>query len=97
MGNIRRTPHEVLRRDSHIADSFCGNTPCLFPRFFHGIVHLRTGLKGWAVLYPRFKTTPYVDPSELVILFFVTVVPYTVATIIPAWRTALVDPDSVMR
>ena len=54
-------------------------------------------LKGWAVLYPRFKTTPYVDPFELVILFFLTVVPYTVATIIPAWRTALVDPDSVMR
>ena len=54
-------------------------------------------LKGWAVLYPRFKTTPYVDPFELLILFFLTVVPYTVATIIPAWRTAIVDPDSVMR
>lgn len=54
-------------------------------------------LKGWAVLYPRFRTTPSVDPFELLILFSLTVVPYTVATIIPAWRTALVDPDSVMR
>ena len=54
-------------------------------------------LKGWAVLYPRLKTTPYVDPFELLILFFLTVVPYTAATIIPAWRTAKVDPDSVMR
>ncbi len=54
-------------------------------------------LKGWAVLYPRFETTPYVDPFELVALCSLTVVPYTIATIIPAWRTALVDPDSVMR
>jgi ABC-type lipoprotein release transport system permease subunit len=25
------------------------------------------------------------------------VVPYTVATIVPAWRAATVDPDAVMR
>ena len=54
-------------------------------------------LKGWAVLYPRFKPIPFIDASQLVALFFLTVVPYTVATIIPSWRAATVDPDSVMR
>jgi ABC-type lipoprotein release transport system permease subunit len=29
--------------------------------------------------------------------FFLTVVPYTVATIVPSWRAATVDPDAVMR
>ena len=54
-------------------------------------------LKGWAVLYPEFKLVPFVDASQVVALFFLSVVPYTVATIIPAWRAATVDPDSIMR
>jgi len=54
-------------------------------------------LKGWAVLYPQFKLTPFVDGSQLASLFFLSVVPYTVATIIPSWRAAIVDPDTVMR
>jgi ABC-type lipoprotein release transport system permease subunit len=54
-------------------------------------------LKGWAILYPQFKLTPFIDASQLSALFFLTVVPYTVATIIPSWRAATVDPDSVMR
>jgi len=54
-------------------------------------------LKGWAVLYPKFRLVPFIDASQVVALFFLTVVPYTVATLIPSWRAATVDPDSVMR
>lgn len=54
-------------------------------------------LKGWAVLYPEFRLTPFIDLYQLASLFFLTVVPYTVATIIPSWAAATVDPDRVMR
>lgn len=54
-------------------------------------------LKGWAVLYPEFQLTPAVDGLQLATLFFFTVFPYTVATIIPIWQAAITDPDTVMR
>ena len=54
-------------------------------------------LKGWSVLYPSYRLTPSIEFSQLAVLFFLTVVPYTVATIVPAWRAATVDPDAVMR
>lgn len=54
-------------------------------------------LKGWAVLYPQFRLTPFVDGLQLATLLFFTVLPYIVATIIPIWRTSIADPDAVMR
>jgi len=54
-------------------------------------------LKGWAVLYPEFQPIPFVDGLQVATLFFFTVFPYTVATIIPIWRAAITDPDRVMR
>ncbi|MFP5213229.1 MAG: ABC transporter permease [Acidobacteriota bacterium] len=54
-------------------------------------------LKGWSVLYPHFRLTPYIDGYHLACLFFLIVVPYTVATVVPSWRAATIDPDSIMR
>ena len=54
-------------------------------------------LKGWSVLYPEFKISPFIAFNQVAALFFLTVIPYTVATIVPSWRTATIDPDSVMR
>jgi ABC-type lipoprotein release transport system permease subunit len=65
--------------------------------FFTPAPLLAPALKGWSVLYPDFRLTPFIDPSQLFTLFFLSVVPYTVATIVPAWRAAIVDPAAVMR
>jgi ABC-type lipoprotein release transport system permease subunit len=65
--------------------------------FFTSAFLFAPALKGWSVLYPDFRITPFIDPYQVAILFFLTVAPYTVATIIPSWRAAIVDPDSVMR
>jgi cell division protein FtsX len=56
-----------------------------------------SALKGWSVLYPSFRPDPAIDAYQVATLFFLTVAPYTAATIIPSWRAATVDPDSVMR
>lgn len=54
-------------------------------------------LKGWAVLYPRFALTPQIDAMQLITLFIFTVVPYVAAVLVPIWRAATTDPDTVMR
>ena len=54
-------------------------------------------LKGWAILYPKFTLRPAVNAYQLAILFFLTVVPYTLITIVPTWKVAATDPDTVMR
>lgn len=54
-------------------------------------------LKGWSVLYPQFRLQPVMDGYQLSVLFFLSVLPYTAATIVPAWMAATMDPDSALR
>jgi ABC-type lipoprotein release transport system permease subunit len=65
--------------------------------FFFSATLFEHALKGWGVLYPRFRLVPSFDLYQIAMLFFLTVLPYTAATIIPAWRAATVDPDAAMR
>jgi len=65
--------------------------------FGFGAVLFESAFKGWAVLYPRFDLVPVVDPFQIATLLFFTVFPYTVATVVPVWRAATIDPDTVMR
>ncbi len=65
--------------------------------FYSSAVLFEPVLKGWAILYPEFQPLPHIDGLQLATLFFFTVFPYTVATIIPIWRAAITDPDTVMR
>jgi ABC-type lipoprotein release transport system permease subunit len=76
---------------------FVGTLLAYLHVFFSSSVLFEPVLKGWAILYPKFKLTPFVNPFQIAVLFFLTVVPYTVATIVPSWRAATVDPDTVMR
>ena len=65
--------------------------------FFLSAPLFAQALKGWSVVYPSFQLVPVVDVYQLAVLFFLTVVPYTTATIIPCWRAATIDPDAAMR
>jgi ABC-type lipoprotein release transport system permease subunit len=65
--------------------------------FFTSAALIQPALKGWSVIYPDFRLSPFISLSQMAVLFFFTVIPYTVATIVPAWRAATIDPDTVMR
>lgn len=64
--------------------------------FFDGFI-LMAVLKGWSVLFPTFKVMPGINVFQLLIMGVLTVVPYIASTVIPTWKTAITDPDSVMR
>ena len=65
--------------------------------FFFSATLFEHALKGWSVLFPRFRLIPALDAYQIMVLFFLTVLPYTAATLVPCWRAAMADPDSAMR
>jgi ABC-type lipoprotein release transport system permease subunit len=65
--------------------------------FFFSASLFEHALKGWSVLFPRYRLMPALDGYQLTVLFFFTVLPYTAATLVPIWRAATVDPDAAMR
>ncbi len=65
--------------------------------FYCAAALLEPVLKGWSVLYPRFTLIPAVDGMQVASLAFFTIFPYCAAVLVPIWRAAITDPDSVMR
>lgn len=68
-----------------------------FHVFFFGAPLLTPIMKGWSTLFPTFILPPSIDLFHLYALGFFTVIPYIASTVIPIWKTAITDPDSVMR
>jgi len=65
--------------------------------YFASATLFEHALKGWAILYPKFTLSPTVNLYQLAVLFFLTVVPYSLMTVVPTWKVAVTDPDAVMR
>jgi len=54
-------------------------------------------LLGWSVIHPPLRLLPTVAASDLLLIFTMSVVPYLAATVIPAWRAAIIPPDAAIR
>jgi ABC-type antimicrobial peptide transport system permease subunit len=54
-------------------------------------------IKGWSVVFPEFDLVPQLNPYLVFTLGFLTIIPYVASTVIPAWKTAITDPETVMR
>jgi ABC-type lipoprotein release transport system permease subunit len=54
-------------------------------------------LKGWSTVFPSLTLRPAINAFQIAVLFFLTVVPYSLLTVVPTWGVAVTDPDAVMR
>lgn len=54
-------------------------------------------IKGWSVLFPEFHLTPQLDPYLVFTVGFLTITPYVASTVIPSWKAAITDPETIMR
>ncbi len=56
----------------------------------------RPVLLGWSVLRPPVSLIIQFRLTDLLIIFSLSVLPYLAATVVPAWRSATIRPDSVV-
>lgn len=52
---------------------------------------------GWASVYPTFPLPIYVQLSSVGILYAVALFPLLVGSLVPAWKSAITEPDIAMR
>lgn len=53
-------------------------------------------LLGWSVLRPDYDLLPPFLFSDFLLIFTCSIVPYLIATIVPAWKSSVVRPDVVI-
>lgn len=63
--------------------------------WFEGLL-FKPVLLGWSVLKPSIALVPVFHSADLMLIFSVSILPYLAATVIPAWHSALVRPDSIV-
>jgi len=52
---------------------------------------------GWATVYPEFPLPVHMSVSSLFLLLVIGVFPLVVATVVPAWRAGIIEPDEAIR
>ncbi|GAB4264817.1 MAG: FtsX-like permease family protein [Deferrisomatales bacterium] len=80
-----------------VVSFLAGLTAAYLHVFVLGAPLLAPVLRGWSVLFPGFDPAPRVDAYQLAVMAFLTIVPYVASTVIPSWKAAITDPETVMR
>ena len=65
--------------------------------FFFDAFILAAVIKGWSVLFPVFDLSPHLNLFHIFILGFLSIAPYMACTVLPTWKAAITDPETVMR
>lgn len=65
--------------------------------FVLGAPGLASALRGWSVLAPTIPLTPSGDGASVLSVVALAVVPWLVASVVPAWRAAAIEPAEGLR
>jgi len=65
--------------------------------FVFGAPLVSAVMKGWSVVFPEFRLTPYFSLYQVFVMAFLTVAPFVASTVIPSWKASVTDPESVIR
>ncbi len=76
---------------------FLGTGTALFYVYILQAPILRDIFTGASNLKPTFDLIPVVDIEILTLIFILTVPIYILATVIPSWKSSVIDADEVMR
>jgi len=64
---------------------------------YFGAPVLKEFMLGWAAIYPEFPLSLHIKFSTLFTLYAIGVFPLLVGSVIPAWTSAITEPDVAMR
>lgn len=65
---------------------------------FHlGAPGLARALFGWSQITPTLRLAPTISVASLAMLLLGTIAPFVLASVVPAWRLAMTDPEALLR
>jgi ABC-type antimicrobial peptide transport system permease subunit len=69
----------------------------IFYDVYLGAPVLRDFLLGWSAAYPGFPLPISISISTVLILYAAAIFPLFIGSLIPAWKSAITEPDVAMR
>ena len=62
-----------------------------------GAPFIRDFMLGWSAIYPNFPIPVFISIGSLLTLYAAAMIPLLVGTLIPSWKSAITEPEIVMR
>ena len=69
----------------------------IFYDVYMGAPIIRNFMLGWSAIYPNFPVPILISFGSILTLCAAAIIPLLVGTLIPAWKSAITEPDVVMR
>ncbi|MHA1443839.1 MAG: ABC transporter permease [Candidatus Hodarchaeales archaeon] len=77
--------------------SLIGYSSAIFFTFYLGAPILADFMLGWSSLFTPFVVPLKITFESLLVAFGLGTIPLLIATIIPAWNNAIIEPDEILR